>query len=589
MVIRTIREVSNVPVDNREVVVLCSGGMDSSSLLALLKNQGWTILPITFYYGSKHNDAEFVALNNVCSFLDISEPIRIDISILKDLFKSSILQDQDSVPHGHYASKNMASTVVPGRNSIMLSFALGIAQSNKIPWIAIANHAGDTMYPDCQKEFIDYLAASFQVASEGLVGIMSPFVNIDKSAIASIGNKNNLPLEMTWSCYEGDLQKGQCGLCGTCVKEGTGVLMENFTYKPIEQVIPGDKIFSINEHTFNFEIAQVTKTWDNGIKKVFPYGNGHKISITKNHKVPSRSQNDLTWRSFDELHHKGCNRYFTYFMDPKYAISNLREYSIGYMRGIVDGDGRIDRGVNLFQKDVEVLEEFLMLYNKYLRKTDAKVLPRSDDSTMHYIGCGYGPYFKEVSAFKFERNYVLGYLAGVNLADGCFHYTPSGAFQCSFSQKADNLEVLGNVKNALNLVGIDFTEYTGLQKGKDSFVAGGVIMTSIYFWKLWRLPVIFGGLKKRNFIQKLIDNKKITRYVDKIKIDNFNPNEGEESRVHDLTTTSGTYICEGYPIHNCTERNFALLKAGLIDKTKYQNDPKTYFTDSEKEELGLIS
>jgi len=224
-VIRNTNSLIEINPINKSAVILCSGGMDSSSLLALLVKHDFDILPITFNYGSKHNDAEFGALLKVCKFLDLRKPTRIDISVMFTHFKSSLLQKDIEVPHGHYAEDNMKSTVVPGRNSIMLSIALGMAQSNDMSWIGIANHAGDAyQYPDCQKEYIDYLAGAFDVASEGKVRILSPFVNIDKSQIATIGNNCGLPLEMTWSCYEGNLEKGHCGLCGTCVERHWAML-----------------------------------------------------------------------------------------------------------------------------------------------------------------------------------------------------------------------------------------------------------------------------------------------------------------------------------------------------------------------------
>jgi len=238
-VIRTINNLTKITSDNKAVVVLCSGGMDSSSLLALLNRYDFDILPLTFNYGSKHNDAEFNALLNICKFLKLSRPIYIDMSTTFTHFKSSLLQKDAKIPHGHYAEDSMKNTVVPGRNSIMLSIALGIAQSNNIDWIGIANHAGDhQIYPDCRKEYIDYLAGAFNVASEGKVGILSPFVNIDKSRIAKVGYDCGLPLEMTWSCYEGNLKKGQCGLCSTCSEKHWGVLKAGLEDKTVYQNDP---------------------------------------------------------------------------------------------------------------------------------------------------------------------------------------------------------------------------------------------------------------------------------------------------------------------------------------------------------------
>jgi 7-cyano-7-deazaguanine synthase len=238
-VVRTVNNLLKIPSENKSAVILCSGGLDSSSLLALSSKHGFNILPITLNYGSKHNHAEFNALLNICNHLKIRKPIHIDISFMGKLLKSSLLQKDVKIPHGHYAKDNMGSTVVPGRNSIMLSIALGIAQSNNMSWVGIANHADDHfIYPDCRKEYIDYLAGAFNVASEGRVGILSPFVNIDKFQIAKVGNDCGLPLEITWSCYEGDFEKGQCGLCGTCTERHWSILKVGLKDKTIYQNDP---------------------------------------------------------------------------------------------------------------------------------------------------------------------------------------------------------------------------------------------------------------------------------------------------------------------------------------------------------------
>ena len=132
-------------------------------------------------------------------------------------FKSSLLEGGEEIPEGHYADENMKSTVVPFRNGIMLSIAVGIAESNGLKYVMMANHGGDhTIYPDCRPEFVD---AFDQAAAAGTfvnVHLRSPYTNITKSDIARRGKALGIDYSQTWSCYKGGSK--HCGKCGTCVE-----------------------------------------------------------------------------------------------------------------------------------------------------------------------------------------------------------------------------------------------------------------------------------------------------------------------------------------------------------------------------------
>ena len=127
--------------------------MDSITLLYDKKDE--IALGISFNYGSNHNAKEIPFAKMHCERLGIKH-ITIDLGFMHQYFKSSLLEGADAIPEGHYADDNMKSTVVPFRNGIMLSIAIGIAESNGLKKVLIANHGGDhTIYPDCRPEFID--------------------------------------------------------------------------------------------------------------------------------------------------------------------------------------------------------------------------------------------------------------------------------------------------------------------------------------------------------------------------------------------------------------------------------------------------
>lgn len=131
----------------KDSVIVVSGGMDSITLLYDKKEE--IALAVTFDYGSKHNAREIAWAKVHCGRLGIRH-IVIKLDFMQKYFTSSLLEGGDEIPEGHYADENMKSTVVPFRNGIMLSVAAGIAESNGLKKILIANHGGDhTIYPDC--------------------------------------------------------------------------------------------------------------------------------------------------------------------------------------------------------------------------------------------------------------------------------------------------------------------------------------------------------------------------------------------------------------------------------------------------------
>ena len=168
-------------------VIIVSGGMDSITLLYDHKDE--IALGISFDYGSNHNAREIPYAKMHCERLGIRH-ITINLDFMHQYFKSSLLEGADAIPEGHYADDNMKSTVVPFRNGIMLSIAIGIAESNNLDQVFIANHGGDhTIYPDCRPEFINAIDGAATAGTYNNVRVVAPYTNITKGEIASIGGK----------------------------------------------------------------------------------------------------------------------------------------------------------------------------------------------------------------------------------------------------------------------------------------------------------------------------------------------------------------------------------------------------------------
>ena len=195
-------------------VIIVSGGMDSITLLYDHKDE--IALGISFDYGSNHNAREIPFAKMHCERLGIKH-ITINLDFMHQYFKSSLLEGADAIPEGNYAEANMKSTVVPFRNGIMLSIAIGIAESNDLNQVFIANHGGDhTIYPDCRPEFINAIDAAATAGTYNNVKVIAPYTNITKGDIARIGKRLGIDYTETWSCYKGG--EVHCGKCGTCVE-----------------------------------------------------------------------------------------------------------------------------------------------------------------------------------------------------------------------------------------------------------------------------------------------------------------------------------------------------------------------------------
>ena len=198
----------------KDSVIVVSGGMDSITLLYDKKEE--IALAVTFDYGSKHNAREIAWAKVHCGRLGIRH-IVIKLDFMQKYFTSSLLEGGDEIPEGHYADENMKSTEVPFRNGIMLSVAAGIAESNGLKKILIANHGGDhTIYPDCRPEFIGAMDRAIANGTYEDVRIDAPYTNITKADIAKIGKRLGIDYSETWSCYKGG--ERHCGKCGTCIE-----------------------------------------------------------------------------------------------------------------------------------------------------------------------------------------------------------------------------------------------------------------------------------------------------------------------------------------------------------------------------------
>ena len=198
----------------KDSVIILSGGMDSVTMLYEYQQQ--IALAVTFDYGSNHAKKEIAFAKLHCERLQIPHLI-IPLAFMQEYFHSSLLEGADAIPEGSYDDANMKSTVVPFRNGIMLSIACGIAETNGLKRVMIANHGGDhSIYPDCRPSFINAMSEAMQNGTYENIVIDAPYTNISKTEIARHGKLLGINYDETWSCYKGG--DTPCGKCGTCVE-----------------------------------------------------------------------------------------------------------------------------------------------------------------------------------------------------------------------------------------------------------------------------------------------------------------------------------------------------------------------------------
>ena len=201
-----------------KALVLLSGGMDSATVLAhvvhRLKGPLKEVETLSFCYGSKHNEYETRAAKLLAAYYRVQHTL-IDLSGLAHHLQSNLLKSGGDIPEGHYQASNMSQTVVPGRNSIFISIACGVAWSRGADLVYIGAHSGDhVIYPDCRPEYLNAMQEAMMLGSGGKVNLMSPFTHGDKTSILKEGFALNVPYQFTRTCYKD--QEKSCGRCGAC-------------------------------------------------------------------------------------------------------------------------------------------------------------------------------------------------------------------------------------------------------------------------------------------------------------------------------------------------------------------------------------
>ena len=202
--------------NEKNAVVLLSGGLDSATVLAIASDRGYRCHALSVDYGQRHR-SELLAAQNLAGAMSAKlKTVNLDLRT----FGGSALTDDIDVPIEE--SNGIPVTYVPARNTIMLSLALAWAEVLGSGDIFIGVNAVDySGYPDCRPEFINAYEEMANLATKaGVVGhrltIHTPLIDLSKADIISEGIKLGVDYSMTVSCYQADEDGRACGVCESC-------------------------------------------------------------------------------------------------------------------------------------------------------------------------------------------------------------------------------------------------------------------------------------------------------------------------------------------------------------------------------------
>jgi 7-cyano-7-deazaguanine synthase len=217
-------------MNKKKAVVLVSGGLDSTTCLALAKKQGFELYALTLFYGQRHK-VELKAARKVSKVYGVRRHLELEVPLTA--FGGSALTDKKiKVPKQSSVQaigKGIPSTYVPARNTVFLSLALAWAEVFEAEHIFIGVNALDySGYPDCRPEFIQAFERLAKLATKkGVEGkwklkIHTPLIRMSKAQIIKTGLKLKINYGLTHSCYDPQSNGRSCGRCDSCLLRAKG-------------------------------------------------------------------------------------------------------------------------------------------------------------------------------------------------------------------------------------------------------------------------------------------------------------------------------------------------------------------------------
>lgn len=215
-------------VPSRKALVVCSGGLDSTVAAAAMRHNGYDVTLLHFTYGCRAEQREVQAVHDVAAKLD-ADVLVVDVRQLftQVIGGSPLTNTAESIADGE-AGAEFAHEWVPARNLILLSMAVGIAESHGYSTVVLGNNLEEAgAYPDNEQEFIRLLnlVMPYAVRADCEVHIEMPVGTLVKHEIVALGHELDAPIAQSWSCYNGG--DVHCGTCGPCYMRRNAHTMRN--------------------------------------------------------------------------------------------------------------------------------------------------------------------------------------------------------------------------------------------------------------------------------------------------------------------------------------------------------------------------
>ena len=205
-------------LNNKSIVILLSGGLDSSTVTGIAKKYKAKIFGLSFDYGQRHKKELNSALVISKHFgIEDFKIVKLDLSLWGG---SSLTDTEKNIPTNGIQTNQIPNTYVPGRNTIFISVALSYAEAINADFIGLGVNALDySGYPDCRPDYIKKFQELAELANKrgrenNPIKLWTPLIDLNKEEIIQLAFENNVPLDKTWSCYAGNSKP--CGKCDSC-------------------------------------------------------------------------------------------------------------------------------------------------------------------------------------------------------------------------------------------------------------------------------------------------------------------------------------------------------------------------------------
>ena len=205
-------------LENKLIIILASGGLDSSTIAGIAKKAGAEIIGLSFNYGQRHKK-ELDAAKKIARHFEFKDLkiIKLDLSLWGG---SSLTDLKTQIPIDGLKKNIIPSTYVPGRNTIFISIALSFAEAVNADFIGLGVNALDySGYPDCRPDYIKQFQKLANLANKRgrenkPIKLWTPLLDLNKEEIIELAFNNDVPINDTWSCYSGGLIP--CKVCDSC-------------------------------------------------------------------------------------------------------------------------------------------------------------------------------------------------------------------------------------------------------------------------------------------------------------------------------------------------------------------------------------